>query len=79
LLWQGFKNEISSTENRIDMDIFKNKHLSFDERKTLEMLLAGYTVPEILDKYSIEQHAIDVVCMSIGEKWKDFNMIPTAS
>ena len=72
-LWIGFRNEISAAENRIDMDIFKNKYLNFDERKTLEMLLTGYTVSEILDKYSIEQHAIDAVCKSIGEKWQTFN------
>ena len=72
-LWTGFKNEISAAEDRVDMDTFKKKHLKLRERRILEMLLAGYTVPEMLDRLKIEQVDIEKVCTSIGDKWNAFN------
>ena len=72
-LLAGFKNEISAAENRVDMETFRKKRLNLRERRTLEMLLTGYTVPEILDIQNFEQQDIEAICKSIGIKWNAFN------
>ena len=71
-LLDNFRNEITDAENRLDMDIFRKTQLAPREKRILEMLMSGYTVPEILNEHSMTQQEIEEICISIGERWNTF-------
>ena len=72
-LLDRFRSEITDAENRIDLEKFKITYLDPSEKRILEMLLTGYTVPEILDEQNITQQRIEDTCRSIGERWNAYN------
>ena len=72
-LLDRFRSEITDAENRIDLEKFKITYLDPSEKRILEMLLTGYTVPEILNEQNITQQSIEDTCRSIGERWNAYN------
>lgn len=67
------ENFITKLENKLDLEIFCKKHLSIWERKIFNMLLGGYSVVEITEKFNMTERELDELCGSIGERWMKFN------
>jgi len=68
-----YTNEITSVENKIDMEIFRETHLSPRERKAFKMLMEGYAVDEIQHELDISGQVLNELCQNIGDRWESFN------
>ena len=79
LFFPRYTNEMTSVENKIDMEIFQYTYLDPQERKILKMLLDGYTVEEIQDDCQITWQELDRVCLKIGSRWEWFIQADSAA